>query len=87
MLDQRIEDILESITDEFAAVDRERRYTYINDRALRRIQTLKGEELTREDILGENAWELIPELVGSVFYDKYHEAMREHRGSQSTSGM
>jgi len=76
---RRTENILESITDEFAAVDREWRYTYLNERALRRIQTLKGEELTREEVLGKNMWEEFPEAVGSVFYHKYHEAMREQK--------
>jgi PAS domain-containing protein len=43
---------------------------------LRRIQTLKGdEELTREDVLVKNAWE----VVGSTFYQKYHEATREQK--------
>jgi hypothetical protein len=34
MLDQRTEDILERITDTFFALDRQWRYTYINERAL-----------------------------------------------------
>src|SRR5215211_845526 len=77
---RQTENILESITDEFFAVDREWRFTYINDRALRSIQTLKGhEELTREEVLGKNQWEVVPEVVGSVFYQKYHEAMREQK--------
>lgn len=77
---RRIEKILESITDEFFAVDREWRFTYINERALRSIQRLKGdEELMREDVLGKNQWEVVPEVVGSVFYQKYHEAMREQK--------
>jgi PAS domain-containing protein len=38
MSDRRIEDILESITEAFVAVDHEWRYTYINERALRRMQ-------------------------------------------------
>src|SRR4051812_23847381 len=42
---RRIENVLESITDAFYALDREWRYTYINQRALRRIQRAKGEEL------------------------------------------
>jgi diguanylate cyclase (GGDEF)-like protein/PAS domain S-box-containing protein len=76
---RRIENILESITDEFFAMDREWRFTYINERALRRIQGEKGEELTREELLGKNAWELYPELVGTVFYQNYHEALREQK--------
>ena len=79
---RRTENILESITDEFFAVDREWRFTYINERALRRIQGDRGEGLTREDLLGKNIWEVYPELVGSVFYHKYHDAVREQKTSQ-----
>jgi PAS domain S-box-containing protein len=80
MSERRIEDILESITDEFFAVESEWRFTYINERALRSIQKLKGDqELTREEVLGKNQWEVVPEVVGSVFYQKYHEAMREQK--------
>ena len=79
MFDRRTEDILQSITDEFFAVDREWRYTYINGRALDRVRTLRGEELAREDLLGRIAWEMVPEVVGTVFYEKYQEAVREQK--------
>src|SRR5919112_2236729 len=79
---RRTENILESITDEFFALDREWRFTYINERALRRIQGDRGEGLTREDLLGKNIWEVYPELVGSVFYHKYHDAVREQKTNQ-----
>ena len=71
-------DILESITDAFVAVDHDWRYTYINDRALRRMQHRKGEELAPEAFLGQNMWEMFPEAVGTTIYEKYHKAMREH---------
>jgi hypothetical protein len=61
MFDQATENILESITDEFFALDRQWRYTYINERALDRVRALKGEELTCEVLLGKNLWELYPE--------------------------
>ena len=76
---RRIENILESITDEFNAFDREWRFTYVNEPALKSIRRAKGEALTREKILGKNVWEVFPEHVGSVFYQKYHEAMREQK--------
>ena len=77
MVDQRSVDILESITDAFVAVDHDWRYTYINDRALRRMQHRKGEELAPEAFLGQNMWEMFPEAVGTTIYEKYHRAMRE----------
>src|SRR5919112_519704 len=67
LMNQRTTDVLESITDEFAAFDREWRYTYINERALSVIRRVKGEELTREDLVGKSIWEIYPEAVGSVF--------------------
>jgi PAS domain S-box-containing protein len=76
---RRNENILESITDAFFALDREWRYTHINERALRRIQRAKGEGLTREELLGKNAWEMFPEAVGSETHQKYHEAVREQK--------
>ena len=78
MPDWRIEEILESI-DEFSCVDRQWRYIYINRRALRRIQRARGEELTREDLLGKSIWELYPELVGTPLYQELHRALREQQ--------
>jgi PAS domain S-box-containing protein len=79
---RRTRNIIESITEGFFAVDREWRYTYINERALGTIQRAQGEVLTREDLLGKNVWELFPETVGSVFDRKYHEALREQKTIQ-----
>jgi hypothetical protein len=59
MLERRVEDILESI-DELSTVDRQWRYTYINERTLHRIQRAKGEELTREELLGKDIGSCTP---------------------------
>ncbi|HEV2742266.1 MAG TPA: PAS domain-containing protein, partial [Rubrobacter sp.] len=77
--EEGITEVLERITDDFFAVDREWRYTYLNGRVLRRIRSAKGEALTREQLLGKSMWEVFPDLVGSVFYHKYHEALREQK--------
>jgi len=79
MSDRQIEDILESITDAFYAVDHRWRFTYINERALHLLQWAKDEDLTREELLGQNMWEVFPEAVSTVFYDLYHQAMRERK--------
>jgi PAS domain S-box-containing protein len=71
---RQIENILESITDAFFALDRQWRFTYVNERARSLIQRAEGEEL-----LGKNIWELYPELVGTTADHKYHEALREHK--------
>jgi PAS domain S-box-containing protein len=57
---RRTENILESITDAFVAVDREWRYTYINERALGRIRRAKSEGITREDLLGKTFLGSVP---------------------------
>ena len=75
----RVESILESITEEFYALDREWRFAYVNERALYFLQGVTGQELTREELLGQNAWKVFPEAVGTVFYEKYHEAMHEQK--------
>ena len=79
---RRNETILESITDAFVAVDPEWRYTYVNERALRRMQSRSGRDLTREDVLGRGMWELFPEAMGTTIEDNYREAMRERREVQ-----
>ena len=54
--------ILESISDAFFAVDDAWRFTYVN----RRAEELWG--LPREELLGKNIWEELPQLVGSEPY-------------------
>ena len=75
----KIVEVFESISDAYFAVDRQWRLTYVNERALHGIQGGRSEGLTREDLLGQNLWELYPELVGSEFYHKYHEAVSEQK--------
>ncbi len=75
----QVEVILENLTEGFFVVDREWRYTYVNRRALLRIQGAKSETLTREDLLGKSVWEVLPGQVGSVFYQKFHKAIREQK--------
>jgi PAS domain S-box-containing protein len=76
---RRAKTILESITDDFVAVDHDWRYTYLNDRALRSTQEWVGWPISREELLGRSVWEVFPETVGTVPYVKYHQAVREGR--------
>ena len=69
---REISDILESITDAFFALDRERRFTYVNRRA---------EEFwdrPREELLGHCIWETFPEAVGSEPYRQLEKALEEN---------
>jgi DNA-binding NarL/FixJ family response regulator/signal transduction histidine kinase len=75
---RQIETILESIADAFVALDREWRYTYLNDRALGRVAAWKGSAPTRQEILGKSIFELFPELVGSEIDHRLRDAMGGH---------
>jgi PAS domain S-box-containing protein len=72
---RRSETILESITDAFVAVDRDWRYTYVNDRALSRLETWHGRALRREQIIGRGMWELFPDAVGTDVEYRLRAAM------------
>jgi PAS domain S-box-containing protein len=64
-------DVLESIGDAFFAVDRERRFTYVN----RRAERLWGR--SRSELLGRNIWEEFPQEAGSEFYREVERAAKE----------
>jgi diguanylate cyclase (GGDEF)-like protein/PAS domain S-box-containing protein len=68
---QRVVDILESVTDAFYALDREWRFTYLNKEAERILQRSK------EELIGKIIWEEFPEAMDLVFYPEYHRAMTD----------
>ena len=61
--------ILESISDAFIALDNDWCFTYVNHQAELLLQQ------TRETLLGRNIWEKFSEAVGTIFDQKYHEAV------------
>jgi PAS domain S-box-containing protein len=63
--------ILESIQDGFYALDREWRFTYVNERCL----NYYGRR--REELLGQVIWDVFPVAVGSQVYTEYHRAVQE----------
>jgi PAS domain S-box-containing protein len=64
-------DILESVTDAFAAFDSEWRFIYVNAAAERFLGA------QRQDIVGRNHWELFPKTVGTVVEENYRSAVAE----------
>ncbi|HLS98506.1 MAG TPA: PAS domain S-box protein [Porticoccaceae bacterium] len=68
-LAQRLNTTLESITDGFITLDREWRFTYLNSQAERIIR------VRRDQVLGRSLWDVLPEAVGTVFEERYREAM------------
>ena len=68
---KQVSDVLESITEMFIAVDYEWRFTYVNRPSIEKIGK------PREEILGKNIWELIPELTATDFRSPFERVMRE----------
>lgn len=61
--------ILSCIKDQFLSLDREWRYTYVNERVLE----VTG--LPREQLLGKSIWKVFPDIVGSQFDTQVHQAL------------
>jgi PAS domain S-box-containing protein len=65
--------LLESITDAFYALDRDCRFTYLNQRAVDHFGA------TREKLLGQVVWDVFPVTRGTVFQQEYERALRQQR--------
>jgi len=68
----RMENMLESLTDGFCAVDHHWRIMYINGRALDMLAPLQK---TRPSLIGQDLWASFPELRGSQLEAVYRRAM------------
>lgn len=66
---QRMQHMLERITDAFFALDRQWCFTYLNPQAEHLFQR------QRADLLGACIWNLFPESVNSPFFTQYHDAV------------
>ena len=66
-----LEQILSSLREGFLTLDRDWRYTYINDRQLEIIG------MSREAILGRSVWDVFPKAVETEIYQHFHQAMAE----------
>ena len=63
--------LLESITDAFYALDRQWRFTYVNQRAL----DYYGKQ--RAELLGKCFWDIFPVMRGTAFEEQYRRALRQ----------
>ncbi|WP_075795944.1 ATP-binding protein [Massilia putida] len=68
----RMENMLESLTDGFCAVDHHWRIMYINGRALDMLAPIQK---TRPSLVGHDLWASFPELRGSLLETVYRRAM------------
>ena len=68
---EKITNVIESITDGFFALNKEWEIIYIN----KHQYIPRGK--TAKDVLGKNIWEIIPKSVDTVVYKEFHRAMSE----------
>ena len=73
----RSDAVLGSIADAFYLLDRDWRFTYVNDAAEPLLQT------TREALLGRTLWEAFPGVAGSPFEGPYREALATGRATSA----
>ncbi|WOD40761.1 EAL domain-containing protein [Nodosilinea sp. E11] len=68
---RRINNILESITDAFFALDQQWQFTYLNQRAEQFLRR------SRHQVLGQNLWYEFPEVLGTQLSKELRRAMTE----------
>ena len=67
----QLSSMLERVTDNFVAFDVNWRYIYANDSALRNLRK------TRDEVIGKVVWDVFPDLTGTVYGERYREAMEK----------
>jgi len=75
--------LLDRMTDAFFAVDDEWRFTYLNESG-RDVIREAAEGSVADDLVGVNIWEAIPDIVDTVFHERYREAMRTQEPAEFT---
>jgi PAS domain S-box-containing protein len=68
----KIANILESISEAFIALDRDWRFTYINQTAEKFLHQQR-----RDELIGKSIWETYSDGIDSKFYYEYHRVMKE----------
>lgn len=69
LIEQR-DNLLASISDAFSALDRDWRYTYVNDR----VAEFAG--IPKEKLIGQVIWDVFPKAKDSEFYERCQRAMQ-----------
>lgn len=72
----KLQDVLASVREDFVLFDPQWNIAYLNP------QAAMGLRMNREEILGRNIWDLFPDLVGTEFYDRLHQVMRDRISTQ-----
>jgi PAS domain S-box-containing protein len=76
---RRIDTVFASITDAFYGLDRDFRFSYLNDRAVQVLGDLLGEPLSREDFLGNEVFAMFPGIVATATERNFRLALAERR--------
>jgi PAS domain S-box-containing protein len=69
--EERLEQVLASMTDGFFIFDRDWRYLYVNDRGAEQSQK------ARDELVGRVFWDVFPDVVGTEIYRNLTEAAAE----------
>ncbi|HEY9805533.1 MAG TPA: response regulator, partial [Candidatus Obscuribacterales bacterium] len=72
----RLESVLSGIKDQFIVLDREWRYTFVNE------QVLEVTGKSQEELLGKVVWDIFPDVLGSLFETEVHRAVTEQTVSR-----
>ena len=67
----RLQELLDSITESFIALDRQWRFTYVS----RSVLSARG--LSAEEVLGRVIWDVFPDTAQTKFYPQFHLVMNE----------
>ncbi len=68
---EKISNIVDSVTDGFAAMDQNWRYVYVNK------HHVFPEGQSAHEILGKSVWDVFPNAVNTELYKEFHRAMKE----------
>jgi PAS domain S-box-containing protein len=66
---ERLFDILDSISDGFFTLDRNWRFIYVNDEAVRLWRK------SLDELIGQSIWDVAPAAVGTIFEEQYRKAV------------
>jgi len=72
---ETVERVLGRIDDGFLGLDSDWEFTYLNEQGYEIIQAAAHEEI-KDNITGEEIWELVPDALGTPFERNYRAAMR-----------
>ncbi|MHC1690087.1 MAG: PAS domain S-box protein [Bacteroidales bacterium] len=68
---EQLSQILERISDGFGSLDRDWHYIFVNEKLAQNV----GKK--REELLGQNIWEVFPQAIGTPVHKAYLRAMEE----------